>query len=46
MHLDAVAIFTARPAAFEGMWEPVEEMDEGIELGMWLSDGDTVLAVV
>ncbi|WOO83040.1 Tubulin-specific chaperone E [Vanrija pseudolonga] len=46
MHLDAVAIFTARPALFEGMWEPVEEMDEGVELGMWLSDGDTVLAVV
>lgn len=43
-------VWTARPhpEAPEaiGAWEPLEEMDEGQEIGYWVGDGDTVVVVL
>lgn len=46
----AARVWTARPHSEApeaiGAWEPVEEMDEGQEIGYWVGDGDTVVVVL
>lgn len=47
MKVAEVTVCTARRHdAVMGLWEPVEEMEEGREVGYYVTEGDYVVAVV
>lgn len=47
LKVPSVTLFSARPIPEQmAMYEPVEEMDPGLDVGRWLSDGDVVLVVL